>query len=96
MQKGETMFKLVSDWIEIEYMEVEDEEDLVPAFMYNDRQYLLRNFLRCHNNAWGGISYAPEYIHGYDCTNYWTPIFIEISDSGDCVRVYVEVKDEEC
>lgn len=85
-----TTYKKESDWIEIEYVEDEHEEenDFKPSFWFENKRHFLDNFLRTHNNPWGGISDCPDYIHGYEADNYWNPIFIEIANSGDAVRVY--------
>lgn len=83
--------KVNDDWIEIEYVEDEhdEEKDFVPSFWWDNKRYYLDNFVRVHNNPYmGGINDAPDYIHGYEADNYWCPIFIEIADSGDCVNVY--------
>lgn len=80
------------DWIEIEYVEDEhdEERDFQPSFWWNNRRYYLDDFLRCHNNPWVSDNF-PEYIHGYEANEYYHPLFIEIADSGDCLNVYEEV-----
>ena len=77
------------DWIEIEYVEDEhdEERDFQPSFWWNNRRYYLDDFLRCHNNPWVSDNF-PEYIHGYEVNEYYRPLFIEIADSGDCLNVY--------
>lgn len=94
------MFKQVSDWIEIEYVEDEHEEandfkasfwyNFKASFWYNNRRYFLENFIRCHNNPWGGMN-VPDYIHGYESGEYYRPLFIELSNDGEMVKVYMEV-----
>jgi len=79
------------DWIEIEYVpdEHDEERDFQPSFWWNNQRYYLDRFIRVHNNPWmGGISDAPDYIHGYEADNYWHPLYVEVSESGDCVNVY--------
>ena len=88
-------FELISDWLEIEYKEITDEmkeytneEDWIQAgFYYKGEFHWLSDFVRAHNNPWSGIN-VPDYIHGYDATNIFMPLFVEISDCGDAVRLY--------
>lgn len=90
--------KRISDWIEIEYIKNEnyasDSDELFPAFKWNNGYEFLIDYPRTHNNPWGNID-CPDYIHAYSANNYWNPIFIELADSGDAVRVYEEVKGNE-
>lgn len=86
------MFSQVSDWIEIEYANNVDEDEAVPVFGYKDKFFYLRDFIRCHNNPWGDML-VPDYIHAYQSTEYHNPYFIELSSSGDAVRLYLEVTD---
>lgn len=58
-----------------------------PYFNFKGKKYMLDNFVRCHNNPWVLDTY-PEYIHGYDPTEYYNPLFIEISKDGEAVKVY--------
>lgn len=92
-------FEKISDWLEIKYKEITDEmkeyytneEDWIQGgFECEGDFYWLSDFVRCHNNPWGNID-CPEYIHGYDATNIFRPLFVEISDSGDTVRLYKHV-----
>lgn len=95
-------FKLISDWLEIEYREITEdmkaytkEEDYwQPGFEYEGNFNYLSDFIRCHNNPWSGID-CPDYIHGYDSTDIYRPLFVEISDSGDAVRLYKHILEEE-
>ena len=86
-------YKRISDWIEIEYVEDEHDEemDFKPSFWLAaagwNRRFYLENFIRTHNNPWVGGEW-PDYIHGYESDTYYSPLFIEISDSGDAVRAY--------
>lgn len=92
-------FERISGWLEIVYREITDEmkeytseEDWYQAgFEYEGGFHWLSDFIRCHNNSWSGID-APNYIHGYDSTNIYNPLFVEINDSGEAVRLYEYVK----
>jgi len=94
------MYALISDWLEVEYREITDEikeytdeEDYIqPGFEWDNEFRFLSDFVRAHNNPWGNID-APDYIHGYDATNICRPLFIEINNSGDEVRLYEYIRE---
>lgn len=89
--------KLNEDWIEIEYVEDEHEEenDFKPSFWWNNQRYFLDNFIRTHNNPWVSDNF-PDYIHAYEAEVYHNPLFIELNESGEAVNVfkYVDNKEE--
>lgn len=74
------------------YDDSEDGFYPVTYFEYNGERFALGRFI----NRWGMMGFDqeckvyPEYIDGYDSENYFTPYYIEISDSGDAVRLYME------
>jgi len=88
-------FEAVSGWLEIQYREIteemreymDDEESIQPGFEFEGGFHYLSDFVRTHNNPWGGLD-VPDYIHGYDATNIYNPLFIEIDNGGEAVRVY--------
>ena len=85
-----------TDWIEIKTLETTEdmkgyttcEEDWIqPAFYYNGNIYWLSDFYRCHGNPWGDVD-VPDYIHGYEQSNYFNPLFIQIDRAGEFVKIY--------
>lgn len=99
VKENKEEFERKSDWLDVEYEEITDEmkeyteceEDWwQPCFEYNGKRYWLSDFIRTHNNPCGGMK-TPDYIHGYYSKDYYNPIFIEIHDTGDAVRVYEKV-----
>ena len=66
-----------------------------PFFIFQGRRYYLDNFLRT-SNAWTGT--ASEEITandgekirlaGYQAETFYKPLFIEIDEGGEAVRVY--------
>ena len=54
----------------------------------------MENFIRCHNNPWGGMN-VPDYIHGYESNEYYRPLFIELSNDGGMVKVCMEVDEND-
>ena len=87
--------KLNVEPIEIEYVvdEHDSDKDFKPSFWWNNKRYYLDNFIRTHNNPFGGIN-CPEYIHGYEAENYYNPLFIELIND-EAVNVYKEVCNED-
>lgn len=58
-------------------------------FILNGKRHYLSDFVKCHNNPWVGDVY-PEYIHAYYAHEYYNPIFIELSVTGDAVKIYLK------
>lgn len=91
-------YERISDWLEIQYREITedmkeytDEENYwQPGFEWDGEFRFLSDFIRTHNNAWSGIK-TPAYIHGYDGTEYFHPLYIEIDEGGESVRLYKSV-----
>lgn len=85
-------FKLVSDWIDIEWINSKDENDnphLTPTFTFENNTYCISAFMRTHDNPWIGNNIYPEYIHAFNPNprDESEHIFIELN--GDTqVRVY--------
>ena len=88
-------FKRVSRWIQVKYTI----KDGNPYFEFRKQRYHLGNvktncpiILRCRNNMWSAFNNEelPNYIHGYSSESY-NPIFVEISDSGEAVRIYEHI-----
>lgn len=90
-------FKRVSRWIEVKYTLKEGN----PYFTHKGKRYHLGNvnttcpvILRCKNNMWSAFNNdeLPAHIHGYSSESY-NPIFVEVSNCGDSVRVYERMVD---
>ena len=81
--------KINDDWIPIEYVEDEHEEenDFKPSFWVKNRRYFIDDFVRTHNNPWIGGEW-PDYIHAYEAEEYYHPLFIELSPDGEAVNAY--------
>lgn len=96
MNVSEMKFKRMSDWLPVDYEEITEdmkeytgEEDYwQPCFKWKDETHWLSDFIRCHHNLWSGMDGVPDYIHGYQGNTYWNPLFIEVDDSGEGVRLY--------
>ena len=87
---GAIYTKLNEEPIEIEYVSDPDDssEEWQPSFLFDDKRWLLRDFVRTHNNPWGGINDCPEYIHGYYAHDCWNPYFIGLVGGDEAVDVY--------
>lgn len=87
------VYKRVSRWIKIDFT-----LKGVPFFRHNNRRYKLDDFLRINYPYYDSevitdtinAKDAKEVIQlsGYEANEYYKPLFIEISDSGDGVRLY--------
>ena len=69
-------------------------------FRYGGRTYALSQFLRM-GTMWAGV--APyeyddngetSYICGYDGENYYNPLYIEILDDGETIRLYERIDND--
>ena len=89
-------FKLVSDWVEIEWLKVEDSNDYRPFIEFNEGVYYLDNFLK-FNVSWTDqlptltsndnddvIILSGKYVYNGD-------LFVEISDCTSYVRLFERV-----
>lgn len=101
----------VSRWIKIEikwitkrsrfwdYADPYTEENgkrTILVFRYKNRLYCLDQFMRFNTPVYyeeNGEKY--NFISGYDSTDYYYPLEIEIHESGECVRLYRELKENE-
>jgi len=80
------------------YAEQFDEnENTLSYFIHKGTKYAINQFFR-FGSAWvtgsTPIFYENDELHhlaGYDSENYYNPIFIELSDDGEAVRIYREV-----
>jgi hypothetical protein len=85
----------LTDWLEIQYKEADEdlkeylnpEEYIQPYIEFENETHWLTDFIETHNNPWVNNNY-PDFIHGYNIVSIFRPMFIEISESGDCARLY--------
>jgi hypothetical protein len=76
--KEDIMRTTNNEWLEIEYREVEDDEELATGFEYRESFYELDNFMRIDD---------PE-IDGVMTLCNTCALGVKIADSGDAVQVY--------
>lgn len=89
-------FKQVSDWIKIDRVDedVPMSDYMRPVFEFENQIYHICDFTKIHNNPWfGSDKDFPDLITGVERDSNGEPLFIEISDDGEQVRVYLEDKD---
>lgn len=86
------MFKRISEWIFIDYVEDEhdDSRNYVPSFWFRNKRHYLDDYAKTHSNPWLSGEF-PEHIHGMEMYEHYHPLFIELSRNGEQVRVYEEV-----
>ena len=61
-----------------------------PYFIHKGKRYNLNDFIRVHNNMWISGNF-PDYIHEMS-QDYFNPVFIQISNSNDAVKVWKEAR----
>lgn len=91
-------FNRLSDWIPITRLtnDVECPDYMKDVFEFNGSTYHIYDFTKIHYNPWfGDDSDFPEFITGIQRNpeQNGESLFIEISDNGEQVRVYLEAKD---
>lgn len=103
--------KRVSRWIQVkrimitkkshfwDYADSYTEENgkrFIDVFRFNDRLYCISQFLRLSAPySFIDTDGKNSFISGYDCTDYYYPLLIEISENGDYIRLYEELRENE-
>ncbi len=100
-------YKMVSNWIEIKYKYVTkrhgladyadfskgEKEGLLTYFTFKGKNYSLGQFMRLsYPEFFQNEDDKQSFLCGYDCTNYYNPLMIEISDSADCIRLFQQIE----
>lgn len=99
----------VSNWINVDFIHVAarnslamyaDNDGWLCAFKYRGKYYALEQFTRC-GSYWMPVFYQWEeadglhFISGIQNNDYYTPLFAEVDDGGEAVRLYREVLRDE-
>lgn len=82
-------YKTNNRWIKVNY-----DTKGNAYFRHNNKRYNLSDFIRCYNNPWNGGNF-PSYIHGYYAHDYYNPMYIEFSNTGEAVKIYRGTKEPE-
>lgn len=100
----------VSRWIHLEFKYVTKNHSLydygeayseeegkrsVYIFKHNNRLYALNQFERLSYPMFFEENGKKLFVSGYDSTQFYYPYLIEISDCGEYVRLYEELRGEE-
>ena len=97
-------YKRCSRWIQIQYKYItpkhslycfaENNDDCLVYFRHKGRIYALGEIMRFNPPI--KIKNGKEEItlSGYDSTNYWNPILVEINNTGEAVRLYTYAEEE--
>ena len=67
----------------------------IEVFRHKDRLYPICNFLRFDYPLFFKENGEKNYISGYDGTDYYYPLLVEVSSNGEYVRLYRELKENE-
>lgn len=103
--------KRVSRWIKVDCEYVTKNHSLydyadhyceeggkAPVFLFrhNNRLYALSQFMKLSCPMFfTDIDGKNSFIFGYDCTDYYYPLLIEISENGEHIRLYEELRENE-
>ena len=83
-------------WDFADHYDVENGKAPVLVFRYNNRLYALDQFMRFDSPVFFMDETGKRaFISGYDCTDYYYPLQIEIDSSGEYVRLYRDLKENE-
>ena len=97
-------YRRVSRWIKVEYTIITSRHRLadyadkqegalwLTYFRYNNKEYALNQFMSLVAPV---ILEDGSIIGGYDCTNWYNPLLLEIHPDGEYVRLWEETKLEE-
>lgn len=99
----EVTYNRITSWLPVQYRDLdpqdydylpEEDRESVPGFFYHKEFHPLCDFVRCHNNGWVTDRF-PEHIHGFNSDNIWNPLYIELDECGEAVRLYRHMIKEE-
>lgn len=94
--------KRVSKWLKIKSKYVTPRHSLydysyegeLTYFLYKGKEYALSQFLRLsYPIIFENEEEKTTFISGYDCTNYYNPLLIELSDGCEEVRLFETYED---
>ena len=68
-------------------------EDARPYFRHNNRRYYLDDFMRTFYPSYKPLEIVSAdgervSLHGQEADQYYKPLFVELSEDGETVRVY--------
>lgn len=65
------------------------EKGLLTYFTFKGKKYALGQFMRLsHPEFFENEDGKQSFLCGYDCTNYYKPLMLEMTDCGDSVRLF--------
>ena len=106
---GEYIYTPASRWIRVDYKIITEKhslfdygtpDDIYPerksicCFRHNGKLYALEQFLRLTYPVMLDDDNGTIIIGGYDGTNYYKPLLIEIHPDGECIRLWNEERKE--
>lgn len=84
-------FNALSDWLPLVDVQPDstlEDSDCDFGFVFNGSKYFLSNFARVHDSAWIDDTNYPDYIHGIEEGQLNDPLFIQLNEARDQVKVY--------
>lgn len=71
-------------WIKIQYT-----TNGKPFFYHKGRRIPMRLVICAHHNPWISETVFPDFIHGYYAEDIFNPLFLQINNTGEAVKIYV-------
>jgi hypothetical protein len=70
-------------------------DNYIDYFIYKGEKYALSQFTRLNYPImWEDEEGKLNFLSGYDSTNYYNPLLIEIEEGGEAIRLYEEVRED--
>lgn len=94
-------YRRVSRWIKVEYRAITPrhilwdyaDDGILLCFRYGGRLYALGQFMRfCYPEFYEDENGKIQVISGYDSTQWYKPLCLEVEDGGEYVRLYEETE----
>ena len=73
-----------------------EKEGLLTYFTFKGKKYAMGQFMRLsYPEFFENEDGKQSFLCGYDCTCYYKPLMMELSDYGDSVRLFEVIESEE-
>lgn len=95
-------YRRASRWIHVDYMPVTARHaladyadgDMLSYFRHGGRRYAIGQFMRLtYPEFFTDENGETGYLSGYDSTQWYNPLLIEIHENGDYIRLFQGVND---
>lgn len=95
-------YKRVSRWIRIDFKKItkrhslydwtNDRSEEIACFRHGRKIYALNQFIgQAYPEFFEDENGKQSFLCGYDCTDYYNPLMIEIDECGEYCRLYQQI-----